>query len=112
LLVSSTSISAEPGISIAEPLAEVITPAMHVTWIATTEVHVDQQFVEPRHSALLLSALSPVHPGEDAAVALCKFLQVNPFSQGYGFTLCDASADVLKPETGRRCDHQTMDFAW
>jgi hypothetical protein len=56
--------------------------------------------------------LSLVHPGEDAAVALCKFLQVNPFGQGYGFTLCDASADVLKPETGRRCDHQTMGFAW
>jgi hypothetical protein len=85
LLVRSTSISAEPGISIAEPLAEVITAAMHVTWIATAEVH---------------------------AVALCKFLQVNPFGQGYGFTLCDASADVLKSETGRRCDHQTIGFAW
>ena len=63
----------------AEPFAEVITAAMHVTWIAIAEVHVDQQFVEPRHSALLLFALSPVQPGEDASVALCKFLQVNPF---------------------------------
>ena len=96
----------------AEPFAEVITAAMHVTWIATAKVHVDQQFVEPRHSASSLSALSPVHPGEDAAIALCKFLQVNPFSQGHCVALCDASADVLKAETGCRCDHQTVGFAW
>ena len=57
-------------------------------------------------------ALSPVHPGVDAAVSIGKFLQVNPFGQGYGFTLRDASADVLKSETGRRCDHQTIGFAW
>ena len=82
MVVPPDSVSAEPGISIAEPLAEVVTAAMHVTWIATAEVHVDQHFVEPRHSALMLSALSPVHPGVDAAVSIGKFLQVNPFAQG------------------------------
>ena len=69
---------------------------MPISGVAASEIHVHQQFAQPCHSTLLLSALSSVHPGEDAAISIGEFLQFNALRQGHRFAKGNSLADLLK----------------
>jgi|TARA_A100001011_G_scaffold146695_1_gene154782 hypothetical protein len=75
MVVPPDSVSAEPGISIAEPTAEVVLRTMLISGVSASEIHVHEQLVESRHGTLPLCALSTIHPGEDAAISISEFLK-------------------------------------
>ena len=74
-MVGLDSVASEPGISIAEPTAEVVLRTMLISGVSASEIHVHEQLVESRHGTLPLCALSTIHPREDAAVSISELLK-------------------------------------
>ena len=95
-MLLNSSVATQPRGSIAEPVAQIIFGVLRVIGMASPQVEIGHQTVEPLLRPFPLKALCSAHPCADAAIAIGEFLKVDAFLERNELTLGQAAADVLQ----------------
>lgn len=79
-----------------EPIAKIVFWMFRVVWIASSDVQICHEAIKSVLHAFALKTLGAAEPGTDAAIAISKFLKVDPFLERYKLPLGQAAAYFLE----------------